>query len=351
MKTLKHILFFSMLLFFAASCEEGIDPITKVEPGEDEEPPEVNIEYPNEGTKIMVTEEVTSIDIELEVTDDIEIDEVTVELDDEELDTFDEFKDYRRFLKTMTYEELTNGDHTLSVTATDKEGKSTTETVEFEKVPPYDPKFDGEVFYMPFDGDYMELISQEMAEVTGSPEISSDGITGQAYAGAADSYITFPIDDLKGDGFAVSFWYKLNADPVKAGLFSISPEEEDRTSGIRLFREGDEATQNVNLNYGLGDGESWPGGVTLDAGTGEWVHLTVSVSETETVIYVDGEPMVEGDDGMIDWSDCEIMSIGSGSPNFDYWEHFSDESLYDEMRIFNKGLSQEEVQAIMDDES
>ncbi|MFW5754547.1 MAG: Ig-like domain-containing protein, partial [Marinilabiliaceae bacterium] len=187
MKTLKNILFFSMLLFFAASCEEGIDPISEVEPGEDEEAPVIDIDYPNEGSQIMVTDDVTTIEIEFEVTDDIEINDVVVELDDQEIETYNEFKDYRRLVETLAYDELTNGEHTLTITATDKDGKSTTETVEFEKVPPYEPEFDGEVFYMPFDGDFMELISQEMADETGSPGFSSDAMAGQAFEGAEDS--------------------------------------------------------------------------------------------------------------------------------------------------------------------
>lgn len=351
MKTLKNILFFSMLLFFAASCEEGIDPISEVEPGEDEEAPVIDIDYPNEGSQIMVTDDVTTIEIEFEVTDDIEINDVVVELDDQEIETYNEFKDYRRLVETLAYDELTNGEHTLTITATDKDGKSTTETVEFEKVPPYEPEFDGEVFYMPFDGDFMELISQEMADETGSPGFSSDAMAGQAFEGAEDSYLTFPTEGIVGDAFAVTFWYKLDADPDRAGLISISPEGEDRSTGFRLFREGDAETQNVNLNIGSTDGEMFPGGAEFDATSSEWVHIAVSVSQSGTKFFVNGETVVDEEGAVIDWDGCDEISIGSGEPNFAYWEHFSDESLFDEMRIFNKGLSASEVEAIMEEDN
>jgi hypothetical protein len=40
----------------------------------------------------------------------------------------------------------------------------------------------------------------------------------------------------------------------------------------------------------------------------------------------------------------------SGVPRFTEWQHFSDLSSIDELRIFNKSLSQDEVNAIMNAE-
>ena len=41
----------------------------------------------------------------------------------------------------------------------------------------------------------------------------------------------------------------------------------------------------------------------------------------------------------------------SGAPTFAYWNHLSDLSLMDELRIFNTALTQAEVQAIYNDEN
>jgi hypothetical protein len=46
----------------------------------------------------------------------------------------------------------------------------------------------------------------------------------------------------------------------------------------------------------------------------------------------------------IDWTGCNSLSIGSGMPNFVYWLHFSDLSLYDELHIFKRAITAEEVQ-------
>jgi len=52
----------------------------------------------------------------------------------------------------------------------------------------------------------------------------------------------------------------------------------------------------------------------------------------------------------VNWTGCTDFTIGSGSPNFTYWGHGIDLSLYDELRIFNKALTQTEIQTIISDE-
>src|SRR5690606_13472120 len=131
--------------------------------------PVVNINYPVEGTKIKVNEDVTSIDIDFEVMDDIEIATVTIEIDDEVIATFNEFKDYRKFKETHLFDNLTTGVHVLDITATDVDGKSTTTTVNFEKEPAYVPQYDGEIFYMPFDGNFIELVNITFPTTVGTP--------------------------------------------------------------------------------------------------------------------------------------------------------------------------------------
>ena len=49
----------------------------------------------------------------------------------------------------------------------------------------------------------------------------------------------------------------------------------------------------------------------------------------------------------ISWDNINDLSIMSGEPHFTGWSHFSDLSLLDDLRIFDKALTQEEVQAVM----
>src|SRR5690606_22308498 len=115
------------LLFLATACTDSyIDELQSVAPGPDEEAPAVTLAYPLEGTLIRVIEDVAPIDIQFTVTDDIEIRDIVVELNGEQIASFDDFVDYRKAIKEHTYENLTNGEHTLAIVATDASGKSTT---------------------------------------------------------------------------------------------------------------------------------------------------------------------------------------------------------------------------------
>lgn len=357
MKTFKNIAWSLAALLALASCEDGIDSISKVDPGEDKSAPVVTINYPVEGTKIRVVEDVTTLKIQLNVVDDIEIGKVVVKLDGTTLTEYSAFKDYRHAVEAFVYEGLTNGVHVVTVEATDLSGKNASASVNFEKIEPYRPVFDGEVFYMPFDGDFLDLVSIAEAAKVGSPTFVT-GRTGMAYGGAADSYLTFNLNDLTtplGAEFSAAFWYKLNASPDRAGILVISPDnssnpsENIMTSGFRFFREGSTTSQTFKLNAGFGSDGAWfDGGAAASFGPdGTWVHLAFTISPTACAVYINGEVVKDGSFDGISWADCTLLSIGSGAPFFTGWSHYSDVSLIDELRIFNKALSPGEVKAAM----
>ena len=126
-----------------------------------------------------------------------------------------------------------------------------------------------------------------------------------------------------------------------------------RTGGFRFFREGSAATQRFKLNAGNGTADSWfDGGAAadVDATTGQWVHMAFTISGTKAVVYINGQIVKEGSFTGIDWTGCDMLSIMSGAPRFTEWNHLSDLGMMDELRIFNKELTQSEVQTIMADE-
>ena len=370
MKIFRHILFYAIaIVFVAVACDRDgyIDPINKVEPGPDQESPVVEIKYPSEGTAIRVKEDVTSIGIKFEAMDDIEIQSISIELDGSEIGNLTEFKDYRRVDDEYTYDQLGNGEHTLKITVTDMAGKSVSESVTFEKIAPYKTQYDGEIFYMPFDASFMELVSITSATVEGSPDFAT-GKMKQAYKPTANSYITLPTesfapgDSLTTGNFSATFWYNPSAaDASRAGILVITPPDpnnpdspNNREAGFRLFREGGDTNQTIKLNVGNGSSDSWFDGqadATVDPTAIDWVHVAFTISPDYVVVYLDGQIVKEGEfSGPIGWEGCDILSIGSGAPRFTGWNHLSNVgSLYDELRIFNKALSQQEVQTIMDD--
>ena len=349
MKNLKYIVSCLVVAFFMYSCDQGIDGITQVDPGNDESAPQIKINYPSEGLAIKVFEETTDLDVDIEVTDDIEIASISVQLNGSEIAKFNSFKDYRRALEEFTYNGLVDGDHTLTVNATDIEGKTSTASVNFSKQPPYSALFEGEVFYMPFDGDYRDLIGFNVADKVGTPGFSGAGFAGtNAYKGATDSYLTFPSDGLKSDEFSAAFWYKVNPSPDRAGILVIGDDATDRNQGFRLFREGNGTEQRIKLNVGTGSTESWNDGGVIDVTAGEWVHVAFTISQTETKIYFNGIEMNTGTlAAPIDWTGVGSLTIGAGGETFSYWDHLSDNSDLDELRIFNKALTQADIQIML----
>ncbi|MDC6384723.1 LamG domain-containing protein [Muricauda sp. SK9] len=348
--TVKSIYFLLGLL--VVSCNEGIDPITAVDAGVDETAPLIVINKPIDGFQLKVPEAVAAITIDFEVRDDIEISTVSVAMDGTEIASYTGFLDYRYFIKDdLVYDNVTTGVHTLTITATDIDGKTTTSSIDFEKTPPYVPIYDGEMFYMPFDGDFNEQVTITAATEVGSPSLVG-GVSGNAYQGAADSYLRFPSADLaKGNEFSATFWLKVDPSDTRAGIINIAPAEpaspSDKPSGFGLIREGSADAQKFILLVGNGTNATWvnPGvPATIDPTLEEWVHFGISISATNAALYMNGELVGETAFTGIDWTGVGDLVIMSGDPNFNGWDHKTEKGQMDELRLFNKALSQQEIQ-------
>lgn len=360
MKIFKNMLLIVFAVFFATACNDGIDPITPVDPGEDKEAPVVILKNPTEDVIIPFTDVETDLDIEFEVTDDIEVASVVLSFDGNELGSYNDFKDYRRFLSTVMQEDVALGEHTVQLKATDLSGKETIESLTFEVSNKYVAKYDGEIFYMPFEGGlYMELLSETEATVVGEPGFTA-GKSRQAYSGAEDAYLTYPTENLLGDEFSAAFWYKIKLDeePHRAGILVIGPPDpllpltpNNRKNGFRFFREGNTTNQTFKLNVGNGTADTWVDGgaaasINPSTVTG-WIHLAFTISAAECIVYINGEVVKQVPFTGVDWTGCDILSIMSGAPRFTEWNHWSDHSSLDELRLFNKALTQAEVKSVM----
>lgn len=365
MKMIKYLLSILSLFILFYSCNDGIDPISYVDPGPDEMAPSVTIKYPQEGTQIRVLEEVTSIKIEFQVVDDIEIGEVVLLMDGDQIASFSDFKDYRRAIDEFTYDNVTNGEHQLTVKATDLSGKSTEKMVTFEKVSPYEPLYEGEILYMPFNGDYIDLINLQPATVVGNPGFAGESVImgdgENAYAGAEGSYLTLPGENYQSETFSAVFWMKVNAMPDRAGVLVMGPPDpnnpdnmNNRKSGFRFFRENAGGMQRFKLNVGNGEADTWfDGGAAadVDPAQDEWVHMAFTIDADKASVYIDGQLVKEGEFAGVDWTGCDVLSIMSGAPRFVQWGHLSDQSYMDELRLFNRSLSEQEIRDIIAVES
>ncbi len=341
------------------ACKKGyIDPISKVDPGNDELAPTVNILSPSTDIQYPATTETADFDFKFNVNDDIELSKVDISLDGALLKSYTgtDLIDYRGIAGSYTYPDLGLGAHTFTVVATDLSGKSTTKSFEFN-ITKYNKLLESETLYVPFNAgdDYKDLINFVSPAVVGSPATTSatGGHNGAAYQGAADAYLTFPIAGLySSEGISFSFWYKLNASPDRSGIITINDNDnnsdDNRSQGFRLFREGSATSQTIKINVGIGSGESWNDGGAISGTSGDWQHIAVTVSPTESKIYFNGVlQRTAAYTTAFDFSTSTTMTIGSGAPSFTYWSHLSDLSLYDEFRVFNKVLTPEDIQLLM----
>lgn len=351
MKTLKNSIILAVFAFIVLSCNDGIDPITQVDPGTDQASPVVQIIEPADGTQINELAIESSINVEFKVEDDIEIKDIIVEWDGTQIASYDSFTDYRIFGDSFTEDGISFGDHVLTVKATDLTGNVTTASVNISK-PPYTPLFANEVFYMPFDGNFTEFVSITNPTEVGTPGFNGEGFIGSnSYEATTDSYLTFPMGDMLGTSFTGMFWYKVNSTPDRAGILTLgdpTTTPDNRGRGFRLFREGGSSSQGIKLNVGAGDGaESWNTAATIPVNN-EWVNVAFTVTPTETIIYLNGAPASTATmAGPIDWTNCSDLVIGAGGPAFSYWGHLSDDSAMDELRFFNAALTQDEIQNIL----
>ena len=167
-------------------------------------------------------------------------------------------------------------------------------------------------------------------------------------------FITFNwrLDSSKRESttaFSATFWYKVSATPDRAGILTVGDDAADRFQGFRLFREGNATEQRIKANIGTGTGESWNDGDVITVAAGEWVHIALTVSETESKIYFNGtEVNTNALSNPVDWTNCTEIVIGAGGPTFDYWGHASDSSPMDELRLFDRALTSEEINNMID---
>lgn len=339
-----------IVAIFATSCQTFDIPEFGDYPLD---PPIITLNTPNAGgsTVIRSSEPSAPVTFKFQVEDDIEIINITVDVDGTEVANMSEFADSKNVVVDDLIYDASIGTHTFTITATDSDDNVTTLSTTFvvEEAPPYTPRFASEFFYMPFDGDFVEMVNFTTAEEVGNPKISEAALVGTgAYQGVVDSYITVPLneEDL-GNEFSGAFWYKMSGDATRAGIL-VAGANQERKQGFRLFREGSATSQTIKLNVGTGVGESWNDGGSV-AVSGEWVHIAFSISATETVLYVNGTALRTGTmSSPIDWTGVEEITIGAGGETFSYWDHKSDtNSLVDELRLFSGVLSQSDVQNLI----
>lgn len=359
MKNILKLTFASIaFLSLSTACSDGyIDDITEVAAGEDKAAPVINIVSPNVAkTLIHPKENTMNAVLEYTVSDDIEIAQIDVYLDGQKISSHTSFLDYRNYKESLS-KSLGLGNHIIKIDAKDTSGKTSSKIFNFNITNIYTPLFDGEKAYFAFfsgtNSRFTEYLSANDPTVVGTPSTIAAGKSGAAFQGASNSYLSYPLTGLYStNGISFTFWYKVNAAPDRAGIITINDNtnnsDENRNQGLRIFREGNGTTQRIKMNLGVGGAESWNDGGEITVAANTWVHVAVTVSPTQSKIYFNGVLKNTATYSTpFDFSTSTNMVIGSGAPSFTYWNHLSDLSQIDEVRVYNKALIESEIQATM----
>lgn len=370
------------MLFTAFACKDGyIDDIKGAPQGSDVTAPTVTVNYPFEGAKVRVVEDIATININVTTSDDIEIQSVKISLDGDELVEYTDFIDYRKSTNVFQYTQLETGDHVLTVVATDATGKTTTKTVNFVKAEPYSPTYPGEIIYLPFDGDYADLITLTEGTPAGTTTFV-DGLKGGKavnLTASSESYILYPGDTLaEQNEFALSFWVHptfVDADIDGGidgilGLVNLS-NVKNFWGNIDMFIENNSnPTVGAELKVHVvsdGTSESWitDGGFKgIMTFFNQWSHHVLSYDNTahQFKYYINGTLIktapaawASNDLNFVDSGNIVLGAVhfmtdpsqttGSGSQS---WASYLTGQL-DEVRIFNRALSQSDVTTIYND--
>jgi len=206
-----------------------------------------------------------------------------------------------------------------------------------ELVSPVDPGTDNLVSYYALDGDFTDSVSGHDGTPMGTPAFVSDPVRGQVlnldgFGSAADVPYTA---DLNPEAFTVSIW----ANPHPDGLGHRSPvtsRDDGPAKGYIIYLEPGNTWQ-----YWTGPG--WNNVQGPPAVLDEWTHLGITYADELKRFYINGFLAGEGT-AVMDLNTDQPLRIGAGASEGPGDFFFL--GLLDDLRIYNRALSQAEAMSL-----
>lgn len=204
----------------------------------------------------------------------------------------------------------------------------------------------GLLLHYPFDTDTKDKV----ADVSGNgrdgivkgARWTPEGKIGGAYkVGKGDGHIETPDQDVwsfSGKDFSVCLWLKLRSLPTgEQVMVGHDDGGGERNKWIFEFLNG-----NLDFHINNPRGQSYRiAAVPWQPETGRWYHLSVSRKETTYTIYVDGVAVSKEDNALPLPAASAPLTIGQA-------EGLYMEGTIDELMIFDRALSAEEIQSVCD---
>ena len=196
-----------------------------------------------------------------------------------------------------------------------------------------------------FDGGRLndtEGVVPDDASIIGSVETQVAGITGQAVRIGKEGHLTVPHSEdllLGGDqhpDFSVTFWLKVEESKGPLMDLFTKGEGNSMTPGIWLNHS------NGQIHYRAATTTSWNqggyGGTNLKNSLNEWVHISYVKEGAQLRLYLNGEL-----EGIVDFDGSIVPSEGTPLNIGDFSGLDEGVFVIDELKVFGKALSEEEV--------
>ncbi len=218
------------------------------------------------------------------------------------------------------------------------------------------------VAYWAFDGSYIDSVSNNVGTNAGTTFVK--GVKGQSMQGALNAYVVTntpaAVQNLK--SFTLTCWQNmtLNGNGI-VGLVDVS-NSSSFWGNLTLFFEngGSQATGKLKLHINNGGTDNWLGNYDLASPWSKWNQIAVSYDATSSTykVYVNGSRIAVQtitSNGPLTFQNAGKMVFGTvhfqtnpsltSSTGKQDWASYLTGQL-DEVRIFNKALSDSEISSL-----
>lgn len=193
------------------------------------------------------------------------------------------------------------------------------------------------IAWFKFEGSVDDLSSYlNSVTVEGNPTYES-GVKGQAINLNGDDYLNLGQEnEFDVDYLTLAAWVNFAETPTNQSVIFSTDDGINRNWALYMYNEN---TLRFFIFYNGGTLQLRDYSFTPEVGT--WYHLVAVANGTQIVIYIDGEKVIDRTySGILDKAPVDLK-IGKGRIANDNFN-----GLIDDVMIFNRSLSQEEINAL-----
>jgi hypothetical protein len=200
---------------------------------------------------------------------------------------------------------------------------------------------DGLVAYWSFDDCQATDITGQghNGNISGSADCI-DGVKGKAFKFKGQDYIEIPYDpQLASSKYTINLWYKI--DNLTASTMIVKSSIKDNATGKIYYDISFNLLGELAVMYEDAQNQNYYMVVSQSNEVGKFFMITLTFSDRNFKVFINGQKAEEGNFAGDPVDDLSGVLIGC---RFDWGGCF--EGVLDEVRIYNRVLSDSEIQAL-----